>query len=158
VGKNGKSYFSGLQMKKLVFLITTAFILSSCSIPKIVVYDDPLTAAEHNDLGVVYEKKGMFDLAEKEYKKAIKKDKNLYLPYFNLGNLYYKKGEKEKAVEYYLKALDKERNPDVLNNLAYVLYELGKYEEAKKYIEEALSIKKDPRYEDTYTKIKEKLK
>ncbi|MGC9081546.1 tetratricopeptide repeat protein, partial [Sulfurihydrogenibium sp.] len=63
-----------------------------------------------------------------------------------MGNLYYKKGEKEKAVEYYLKALEKERNPDVLNNLAYVLYELGRYEEAKKYIEEALSIKKDPRY------------
>jgi Flp pilus assembly protein TadD len=126
--------------------------------PKIIVYNDPLSAYEHNDLGVIYEKKGMFDLAEKEYKKAINKDKNWYLPYFNLGNLYYKKGDREKAIDYYLKALEKEKNPDVLNNLAYVLYELGRYEEAKKYIEEAITMKKDQNYEDTYKNIIQKLK
>ncbi|MDM7273016.1 tetratricopeptide repeat protein [Sulfurihydrogenibium azorense] len=144
-------------MRKSFIAILLGFFILSCSIPKIVVYDDPLSASEHNDLGVIYEKKGKFDLAEKEYKKAISNDKNWYLPYFNLGNLYYKMGQKEKAVEYYLKSLEKERNPDTLNNLAYVLYELGRYEEAKKYIEEALSIKKDPNYEDTYKKILEKL-
>lgn len=142
-------------MKKL-FLIFM-FLITSCSIPRIVVYDDPLSASEHNDLAVIYEKKGMFDLAEKEYKKAINKNKNWYLPYFNLGNLYYKLGNKEKAIEYYFKALEKEKNPDILNNLAYVLYELGRYEEAKKYIEDAISIKKDPKYEDTYNKINKKL-
>lgn len=145
-------------MKKFVLFIITILFNLSCSMPKIIVYNDPLSAYEHNDLGVIYEKKGMFDLAEKEYKKAINKDKNWYLPYFNLGNLYYKKGDREKAIDYYLKALEKEKNPDVLNNLAYVLYELGRYEEAKKYIEEAITMKKDPNYEDTYKNIIQKLK
>ncbi len=157
MGKDGKNNISGLQMRKSIVLILLGFFISSCSFPKIIVYDDPLSASQHNDLGVIYEKKGEFDLAEKEYKKAINKDKNWYLPYFNLGNLYYKMGKKEKAIEYYLKSLEKERNPDTLNNLAYVLYEFGRYEEAKKYIEEALSLKKDPNYEDTYKKILEKL-
>lgn len=145
-------------MKKFVLFIITILFNLSCSMPKIIVYNDPLSAYEHNDLGVIYEKKGMFDLAEKEYKKAINKDKNWYLPYFNLGNLYYKKGDREKAIDYYLKALEKEKNPDVLNNLAYVLYELGRYEEAKKYIEEAITMKKDQNYEDTYKNIIQKLK
>jgi hypothetical protein len=48
-----------------------------------VIMRDALSAAEHNDLGVVYEKKGLFSLAEKEYGKALEKDRSWPLPLFN---------------------------------------------------------------------------
>lgn len=148
-----KYYSFNLQ----IVILIISFLITSCSVPKIVIYDDPLTATEHNDLGVVYEKKGMLELAEKEYLKAIKKDKNWYLPYFNLGNLYYKTKDIGKSVEYYKKALKLSENPDVLNNLAYALYTNGEYTEALSYIERALHIEKKPEYFDTYNKIKEKI-
>lgn len=147
-----KHHFVGLQIMLL------SFLLFSCSFPKIVIYQDPLTAKEHNDLGVIYEKKGNLDLAEKEYKKAITKDKNWYLPYFNLGNLYYKKGELTKAEEFYRKALEKEEDTDILNNLAYVLHLQGKNKEALEYIEKAMKINPKEEYRDTYDKISDKLK
>jgi len=144
-------------MKKL--LIILIFFITSCSIPKIIILEDKLTAEQHNDLGVIYEKKGEFNLAEKEYKKAIEKNKNWYLPYFNLGNLYYKIKNYEKAKEYYEYALKlKPDNPDILNNLAYLLYEMGDYKNAKIYIEKALSIDKKEEYIDTYKKIMENFK
>lgn len=155
MGKIRKSYISYIQII-ISFIIFIS--ISSCSIPKIIVYDDPLTAEEHNDLGVVYEKKNMYDLAEKEYKKAISKNKNWYLPYFNLGNLYYKKGDLDKAIEFYKKALEKENRPEILNNLAYVLYEKGEYKEALNYIELALKLDQKKEYLDTYNRIKEKVK
>lgn len=152
MGKIRKYYISNIQ------IVLLSIFLFSCSVPKIIVYDDPLTAKEHNDLGVIYEKKGQLDLAEREYKKAITKDKNSYIPYFNLGNLYYKKGEKEKAIEFYRKALEKQEDPDVLNNLAFVLYETGNYKDALMYIERAIKVNKKEEYIDTYNKILEKLK
>lgn len=151
--KVGKYCTRSLQ---IVFSALT-FLITSCSIPKVIVYEDPLTAMEHNDLGVVYEKKGLLDMAEKEYRKAIKKDSTWYLPYFNLGNVYYKKGDLDKAFEFYEKALEIEEHPDVLNNIAYVLYEKGDYTEALKFIEKALTIEKKDAYIDTYDKIKERI-
>lgn len=152
MAKTRKNLISSLQ---ITFL---SFFLISCSLPKIIVYDDPLTAKEHNDLGVIYEKKGKLDLAEREYKKAIKKDRAWYLPYFNLGNLYYKRGEKDRAIKFYKKALEKEENPDILNNLAFVLYETEEYKEALVYIEKAIKMDRKEEYTDTYNKIVDKLK
>lgn len=151
MAKIRKHYLVNIQIMLLSLLII------SCSLPKIVVYQDPLTPEEHNNLGVIYESKGKLDLAEKEYKKAIKKDKNWYLPYFNLGNIYYKKGELEKAEEFYKKSLERKEDLDTLNNLAYVLYLQGKYKEAMSYIEKVIKIKPEKEYLDTYNKILEKL-
>ncbi|MFZ8787688.1 tetratricopeptide repeat protein, partial [Thermocrinis sp.] len=61
-------------MKKLIsFLII--MLCGGCAVPKIVILKDPLTAEEHINLGYLYEKQGKLDLAEEEYKKAIRKDK-----------------------------------------------------------------------------------
>lgn len=54
-------------------LILFNFFLFSCSVPTIVILEDPLTSQEHVNLGYIYEKQGKLELAEKEYKKAIKK-------------------------------------------------------------------------------------
>ncbi|MBI5681691.1 MAG: PA2778 family cysteine peptidase, partial [Deltaproteobacteria bacterium] len=53
---------------------------------------DTLSASGHAEIGVIYESKGENDLAVSEYKKAIQKDPNYALAYFNLGNIYLKKG------------------------------------------------------------------
>ena len=70
----------------LVLLLAGA---GGCSrIPKIIVLEDPLTAAEHVDLGVAYEKKGELDLAKREYERALSKDRKFYRARVNLGNVF----------------------------------------------------------------------
>lgn len=89
--------------------------------------DDPLTAREHNDLGVIYEREGKNDLAIREYKRAIAADGSLVTPRVNLGNVYMKEGEYTDAEKYYREAL--ERDPhciDAANNLASLYLETGK--------------------------------
>jgi Tfp pilus assembly protein PilF len=144
-----------LGMKKLISLLII-MLCGSCAVPQIVILKDPLTAEEHINLGYLYEKQGKLDLAEEEYKKAIRKDKKNYLAYFNLGNIYAQRGEYEKAERQYRKALKLKEDPDVLNNLAYVLSKQGKKEEALLYIKKALEMKDDPSYRETLEEILKK--
>jgi len=81
-------------------LILFNFFLFSCSVPTIVILEDPLTSQEHVNLGYIYEKQGKLELAEKEYKKAIKKDKKNWIAYYNLGNLYAKKEDMLKQIRF----------------------------------------------------------
>ncbi|WKZ18539.1 MAG: tetratricopeptide repeat protein [Candidatus Jettenia sp. CY-1] len=57
------------------------------------------TADIHNEVGDLYLRKGMYDEAMKEYKKAIEIDPNCAIAHFNLSIVYDKKGMKEKADE-----------------------------------------------------------
>jgi tetratricopeptide (TPR) repeat protein len=93
--------------------------------------EDPLTAEEHNNLGVIYEREGKYDLAVREYKRAASADRELVVPLVNLGNVYQKKGEPDEAEEYYKKALKKDgQNIEAANNLASLYIETGEnYEE-----------------------------
>lgn len=87
---------------------------------------DPLTAEEHNNLGVIYEREGKYDLAIREYKSAASADGNLVVPLVNLGNVYQKKGETKEAEKYYKKALRKDKhNIEAANNLANLYIEKG---------------------------------
>ncbi|WP_200673353.1 tetratricopeptide repeat protein [Persephonella atlantica] len=150
--KNRKGLFSYLS------LILFSIFLYSCSMPKIVVLKDPLSAEEHNNLGVAYEKKGILDLAEKEYNKAIRKKPDWDIPYFNLGNIYYKKGNLKKALQFYKKAVElNPDNTDALNNMAYVYYLLKDYNKAYYYIKKALSKKLKSEYLQTMKEIEEKI-
>jgi len=119
---------------------------------------DNLSAEEHNDLGVLYEKQEKYDLAEKEYSKAVKKSKEWAVPYFNLGNLYFKKRDHKRSEEMYRSALRfDDAYSDCMNNLAFLLYTVKRYPEAKIYIESALSIKKEKAYLETQRSINEAL-
>jgi Flp pilus assembly protein TadD len=135
-------------------ILALMLLASACSVPRIVILPDPLSAREHNDLGLAYEQKGLLDLAEKEYLKASEKQKDWAVPPFNLGNLLYKKGDLKRAEEYYRTALTHDaNNPDILNNLANLLFEKGLSEEARQMIEHALSIQQKEEYLDTYRRI-----
>lgn len=55
----------------------------------------------HNEIGDLYLRKGMYDEAMAEYKKAIEVDPDYAIAHFNLSIVYDKKGMKEEADEEY---------------------------------------------------------
>ena len=101
----------------LLFLL----LAGGCSrVPRIIVLSDPLTAAEHVELGVAYERKGEFDLARREYESALRKDKKFYRARVNLGNVFLAKKEYGKAGEEYLRALEaRPGDAEATNNLSW---------------------------------------
>ncbi|HEX3034076.1 MAG TPA: tetratricopeptide repeat protein [Thermodesulfobacteriota bacterium] len=110
---------------------------------------DPLTAEEHNNLGVAYEKEGKYELALREYKMALDRDNTLIVPLVNIGNVYFKQGKYSDAEAYYLKAIKKdEDNIEAANNLASLYIELGKnYKEGLNYLTRAItSLEEAPAY------------
>lgn len=142
--------------KSLPLLLMIA--LAACAMPKIVVFDDPLTAQQHNDLGVAYEEKGDFGLAEREYEKALKKNREWVIPYLNLGHLYYRQEKLDRAEHILREGLRvKGDHPDLLNNLAWVLMEKGRLEHAQYLIDKAIAIEDKEEYRDTRREILERI-
>src|SRR5512134_1490674 len=93
---------------------------AGCSrLPRIVVLEDPLSAAEHLDLGVAYEGKGELDLAAREYGRALKKDAGSVQARINLGNVRLAQKRYAEARGEYLRALEiRPGDLDAENNLA----------------------------------------
>jgi Tfp pilus assembly protein PilF len=149
-------------MTKRLLPVLLMLLLVSCAMPKIpqiIVIDDPLTAEQHNDLGVAYEEKGDFVLAGKEYEKAIKKNRDWVIPYLNLGHLYYRQDKLDQAERALRDGLRvKGDHPDLLNNLAWVLMEKGQFKDAKALIDKAIAIEDKEEYRDTRQEILERLK
>jgi tetratricopeptide (TPR) repeat protein len=111
----------------LIFIIT--FIISGCGyLPiNILLMKDPLTAEEHNDLGVAYENEGKYELAIREYKMALNKNHELIVPLVNIGNVFLKQENYSEAEKYYQRAL--KMNPynlEAANNLASLYLIVGK--------------------------------
>lgn len=105
----------------LAVLLLAVLVAGGCSrVPKIIVLKDPLTAAEHVELGVSYERKGELDLARRQYEMALKKDTGYFQARINLGNVYLAQKEYEKAREEYLRALEsRPGDAEATNNLAW---------------------------------------
>jgi Tfp pilus assembly protein PilF len=149
--------------KKILPLIALCvLLLAACAMPKIpqiIVIDDPLTAEQHNDLGVAYEQKGEFDLAGKEFEKAIKINKDWVIPYLNLAHLYYRQDKLDQSEATLREGLRiKGDHPDLLNNLAWVLMEKGRLKEAKTLIDKAIAIEDKEEYQDTRQEILTRMK
>lgn len=113
--------------------------LAGCA--HLVILHDPLTATEHNDLGVVYESKGQLDLAAKEYKKALRLDSHLAGVHYNLGNVEAANGRWSRAEQCYRRALsDSSTDVDAMNNLAIALLRQGRrLDEARTLAERAVA-------------------
>lgn len=103
----------------LILLVTV--LLAGCGrIPRIIVLSDPLSAEEHLDLGVAYERKGELELAAREYERALRKDRTLIQARINLGNIRVAKREYREAKEEYREALAlRPGHPEAANNLAW---------------------------------------
>ncbi len=123
-----------------VILLFLFMFIGCSSLPRVLfATHDPLTAEEHNNLGVAYEKGGKYELALREYKRALDMDDDLIVPLVNMGNVFSKQKEYEKAEKSYLKALKKdEKNIEAANNLASIYIELNKdYEKGLQYLTRA---------------------
>jgi Flp pilus assembly protein TadD len=95
-------------------------VLPSCA--HLVMLHDPLTASEHNDLGVAYESAGELDLAEKEYRRSLRIDSRQGLAWVNLGNVEAAGGRWRDAEKSYRRALrESPGDTDAMNNLAVAL-------------------------------------
>lgn len=134
----------------MVFLL-----LAGCSLPRIIILEDPLSPEEHLNLGVAYEKKGEWESAIKEYEAASKK---LPVAYTYLGNVYFQRKEIQTAEEYYRKAIKKDpENADAYNNLAWLYFtKKEQLEEAEQLALKAMELnpsKKDI-YQDTLDQIR----
>lgn len=103
-----------------LLMLTLVVIIAGCAMPRIIIYDDPLSSEEHLKLGMAYEKDGELDNAIGEYKAAARK---LPIAYLYLGNVHFQKNELDQAEKYYKKAIRKEaHNADAHNNLAWLYY------------------------------------
>jgi tetratricopeptide (TPR) repeat protein len=105
-------------------LVAAALVLMAAAgcghVPKIIVLEDPLSADEHVALGVAYEEKGEFELAAREYERALKKDGSSFHARVNLGNVRLAEKRYDDAREEYIKALDlRPGEPGATNNLAW---------------------------------------
>ena len=117
----------------VVVLAALSLALAGCS--HLVVLHDPLTASEHNDLGVVYESSGQLDLAAKEYKKALRLSPHDARARVNLGNVEAAAGHWGSAEKCYRRALsDSTTDYDAMNNLAVALLQQDRQ------LDEALSL------------------
>jgi tetratricopeptide (TPR) repeat protein len=104
----------------LPFLLVLLLAGGCSRVPRIIVLSDPLTAAEHVELGVAYERKGELDLARREYERALLKDRKFYRARVNLGNIFLAKKEYGKAREEYLLALGlRPEDAEATNNLSW---------------------------------------
>ncbi len=106
----------------LLVAIALAELAAGCSpLPRIIVLEDPLTAGEHLDLGVAYERKGELDLAAREYERALRKDAGFVQARVNLGNVRLAQKKYADARREYLRALEiRPGDLDAENNLAWV--------------------------------------
>ncbi|MEO0254578.1 MAG: tetratricopeptide repeat protein [candidate division WOR-3 bacterium] len=99
---------------------------------------------EHINLGYAFLKTGLFEEAEREFKRLNELAPNKPEGYFYLGLLSIYKKEFEKAISYLNEALKLDPlNPKILNNLLYIYLETNRLEEAEKIIKQLNEIKID---------------
>ena len=139
-------------------LLAACALMSLASCSHLVVLHDPLSATEHNDLGVVYESTGRADLAAREYKKALRLEPRFARARVNLGNIEAGRGKWPKAEGHYRRALrDSTTDYDAMNNLAVALLRQGRnLEEAQALAERAVSAggDRDSLYRATLDEVK----
>jgi Tfp pilus assembly protein PilF len=128
-------------------------VLAGCSLPRIIVLNDPLSVDEHINLGKIYESQQKDDLAEQQYLDALHKDQNNLSALLLLGDLSFRIKKYSEAETAYRKAVRLQpENGDIYNNLCWVFLNRNDHiEEAQELISRALSLTPEHRafYLDT---------
>ncbi|OGF58681.1 MAG: hypothetical protein A2Y62_06995 [Candidatus Fischerbacteria bacterium RBG_13_37_8] len=149
------------MIKKRLFtkILMMLFLAAQMGCVRFIILHDTLTAEEHNDLGVAYLKEKEFEAAEKEFKRAIKKDRYYWLAYYNIGTLYLQINKEKEAEHYFYKAIVYNHEcADAYNNLALTELKQDDIRHAFYFIKLALEYAKEGRYRylDTLATIYEK--
>jgi tetratricopeptide (TPR) repeat protein len=142
-------------MRLILLSLLFSLLLGGCSLPRIIVLNDPLNAAQHNDLGVAYQQRGEFDLALREYDRAAELASDWPQPLINRGNALAAQQLWQQAAADYRKALKRDpQQAEAMNNLAWVLLQGGEQEAALDWVEQALELDPtQPAYLDTLAEI-----
>lgn len=137
----------------LLVLLTLALL--GCSMPRIIVLNDPLNARQHNDLGVSYQAQGAYDLALRAYRRAAEIDGRWARPLINAGNTLAAQEQWPQAAEMYRAALKRQAGEaGAMNNLAWVLMQQGELATARRWAEQAVAASPlDAAYLDTLSEI-----
>ena len=145
-----------LRLVLIALTLSVATALTGCA--HFVVLHDPLTASEHNDLGVAYESTGQLDLAASGYRHALKLDSHRARARVNLGNIEAANGRWGRAESCYRRALrDSSTDYDAMNNLAVALLRQGRrLDEARALAERAVAAggERDSVYRATLAEVK----
>lgn len=101
---------------------------------------DEKNALAHNNLGIIYKRKGLYITAVEEFKAALEGLPNYFKAYNNLANVYFEREYYDEAVKYYNKCLAIKPNfADAHWNLALAYEKQGEKTRAirhfKKFIE-----------------------
>lgn len=136
-----------------LFLFLFSITLSGCSLPKIIILHDPLSAEEHVKLGSIYASQGKTMLARDQYQAAVKQEPRNARAWSLLGDTAYILKDYEEAERAYDAAIDLDRsNGDLHNNLAWVfVQQKKKLETARELVTRALGLNRAnrPYYLDT---------
>jgi len=139
-------------LRRLILGTLSLFLSGLLSCSHIVILHDPLSAEEHNDLGVVYEQKGEMDAAIREYRAALKKRRDFPTAKVNLGNVCFKQKDYAAAEKLYAEVLNSDSTQaDAGNNLAMLYLETGRHlDTAWRLAERCIRlVPKESRYYDT---------
>ncbi|HYA87044.1 MAG TPA: tetratricopeptide repeat protein [Nitrospirota bacterium] len=138
---------------RMALIIAVVTMLSGCSLPRIIILHDPLSAGEHDDLGRIYESQGKPELALEQYREALKQDKKHVPSLLLLGDLLYRMKDYAGAESALIKALALDpKNGDACNNLAWVYIQTGtNLVKGRELVVRALTLTPDhrPYYLDT---------
>jgi Tfp pilus assembly protein PilF len=123
-----------------IVLLLSALLLSGCSLPKIIVLHDPLSADEHVRLGGIYVAQSKIELARDQYQAAVKQDARHGRAWALLGDSAVRLKDLKGAAKAYKKALTLDpQNGDLHNNLAWVNVQQNEdLEEARDLVTRAL--------------------
>jgi Tfp pilus assembly protein PilF len=141
-------------MPRLLPIFLIAIFLAGCTMPRIIVLNDPLTAAQHNDLGVAYKQRQDYELALRAFDRAAALDKKWALPLINRGNVHAAVGEWQKAENSYRQALRRQKDDaGGMNNLAWVLLRQDKFDDALLWAQRAVLAEPQPAILDTLAEV-----
>lgn len=145
-----------VHFRPVLLILLAILCLCGCSLPRIIVLNDPLDARQHNDLGVSYQQRRESDLAIREYDRAAKLDPQWARPLINRGNALAERGEWWQAQKSYYLALRREPgNAEAMNNLAWVLLQVEETGSAREWAEKAVAANpREPAYLDTLAEIR----
>ncbi|OGW49638.1 MAG: hypothetical protein A2078_05995 [Nitrospirae bacterium GWC2_57_9] len=126
----------------VLLFLASSLLPAGCSVPRVIILHDPLTAEDHEQLGRIYEGQGKSDLAVVQYQEAVKKDRKRVSSLLLLGDLSFRISDYVQAESAYRQAIDLDPgNGDVRNNLAWVYIRTGrKLEIATEHVIEAMKL------------------
>lgn len=131
-----------------LFFAAALLLLTACG--HLAVIDpakDPLSPGERVKLAAIYESKGEYDLAIKEYDSVIALDAKNEHAYFGKANVLFNKKDIDGAEKNYLKAIELDpENGAYYNNLAHIYIEKADFERAEETIKEAVRFEHDKGY------------